>query len=143
MRLFNRADPDGYPETASAWISAGTLAERLRFVQALLLPPGSSGRTDAGESQCNPALLPKEHLPTAQWQDPVTIADFFLATIFPGEGLMNLASYRNAAVRYLNTDDDGVTASPLDSLSPTGTPYDLRIRGMVAALLIAPRFQEQ
>ena len=36
MALFNRDDPDGYPEYGAAWISAGTLAERLRYIQSML-----------------------------------------------------------------------------------------------------------
>src|SRR5438874_2813055 len=38
MFLFDRAEPNGYPEAGSAWISAGTLADRLRLIQALLDP---------------------------------------------------------------------------------------------------------
>ena len=45
---WERVTPDGYPEDGSGWISAGTLAERLRFVQAALIPVGQTGHTDAG-----------------------------------------------------------------------------------------------
>jgi uncharacterized protein (DUF1800 family) len=34
MLLFDRAEPNGYPEAGAPWISAGTLAERLRYIQA-------------------------------------------------------------------------------------------------------------
>src|SRR5207248_11619784 len=44
MLLFDRAEPNGYPEAGPAWISAGTLAERVRFIQAYLLASGQSGR---------------------------------------------------------------------------------------------------
>jgi len=48
MLLFDRAEPNGYPEAGSPWISAGTLAERLRYTQALLIANGQSGHADAG-----------------------------------------------------------------------------------------------
>jgi uncharacterized protein (DUF1800 family) len=58
MSLFNRADPDGYPENAPPWISAGTLAERIRFVQAMLTAPDRRGahrcRQYDGESRRAP-----------------------------------------------------------------------------------------
>lgn len=143
MSLFNRADPDGYPEDGPPWISAGTLAERLRFVQALLIAPGSSGRGDAGNNTTDPVALLKRKLPSSSWDNAGAVADFFLTVLFFGEGRANLDLYRNSAVNFLNTADDGVTSSPFNGLGNTTTAYNTRVRGMVAMLMTLQRFQEQ
>jgi uncharacterized protein (DUF1800 family) len=142
MSLFNRADPDGYPESGPPWISAGTLAERLRFVQALLIAPGGSGRGDAGNSTADPVALLRRKLPSASWYNAGEIADFFLANLYFGEGKANLDLYRASAINFLNTADNGTT---IDLLRPsmTAAVYDTRIRGMVAMLMTLQRFQEQ
>ena len=145
MGLFNRGDPDGYPETAPGWISAGTLADRLRFVQALCIAANQSGHTDAGNCTVNPVALLRLKLPSSAWTDAAALADYFLGLLFPAEGRANLELYRTAAIDYLNTSDNGQTASPFSSLSTTGnpSPYDIRVRGLAAMLLSSPRFQEQ
>jgi len=140
MSLFNRAEPDGYPESGPSWISAGTVSERLRYVQALLLA-GTGG--DAGNNVCDPVALLKKKLPAASWNNPLAVADYFVGILFPAEGRANLDLYRNAAVSFLNTADDGVTSSPFGSLGNTTTPYDTRVRGMVSLLMTTQRFQEQ
>src|SRR5207249_2401441 len=85
MDLFNRAEPDGYPESAPGWISAGTLAERLRFVQALLIAPGLTGHTDAGTlTKTDPVgLLQTKNVPIT---DSAAVADYLLGILFPAEG---------------------------------------------------------
>lgn len=139
MDLFNRAEPDGYPESAPGWISAGTLAERLRFVQALLIAPGQTGHADAGNSKTDPVgLLRAKNVPIT---DSAAVADYFLGLLFPSEGAANLAEYRTHMVKFLDTADNGTTASPLASLS--ATTADTRIRGAVAFLMTTARFQEQ
>lgn len=143
MKLFDRAEPDGYPESAPPWISAGTLAERLRFVQALLIAKGGAGRTDAGNSAVDPVALLQLKLPASGWGKADAVADYILGILFPAEGRANLGLYRESALQFLNTGDDGVTPSPFSSLSPTSTSYDNRVRGMVAMLLTMQRFQEQ
>jgi hypothetical protein len=143
MRLFDRAEPDGYPESAPPWISAGTLAERLRFVQALSIARGGSGRGDAGNNFIDPVGLLKAKLPAASWGNAGAVADYFLSLIYPAEGKANLALYRESAVNFLNTADNGISASPFASLSQTSANYDTRVRGMVAMLLTFQRFQEQ
>jgi len=67
----------------------------------------------------------------------------FLRHLYPAEGLGNLNQYRELGKRFLNTEDDGVTASPFSGLSDTSTTYDERVRGMVALLMSFQRFQEQ
>jgi len=152
MLLFDRAEPNGYPEAGPPWISAGTLAERLRFVQSFCLapsqrsaPPGISVATDAGNSSCNPVGLVQLKLPSASWNDAGAVADYFLGSLYPGEGKANLEVYRQAAINSLNTADTG-TPSPFSALtvsSIAGSAYDTRLRGMVSMLMTSPRFQEQ
>ena len=149
MNLFNRAEPDGYPEYGAAWISAGTLAERVRFVQMLLTPTGArtnlngTANVDAGNNLANPVALLKKKLPASAWNNPITVADYFLGIIYPGEGRANLLDYRNAAVNYLNTSNSGLQTDGFNALNNTSSAYDFRVRGMVAYLMTLQRFQEQ
>jgi uncharacterized protein (DUF1800 family) len=140
MTLFNRAEPDGYPESGPPWISAGTLAERLRYVQSLLL---AATGDDAGNNTADPVALLKKKLPAASWNNATAVADYFVSILFPAEGKANLDLYRNAAVTFLNTDDAGTTSSPFSGLGNTGATYDTRVRGMVSMLMTTQRFQEQ
>lgn len=144
MRLFDRDDPDGYPESGAPWISAGTLAERLRYVQAIVIPVGQSGRTDITSSEfANPVKLLKTKLPSTSWNDAGAVVDYFLGILYPGEGKANLADYRAHAVQFLNTSESGTASSPFANLLNTSTTYDTRVRAMVAMLMTLPRFQEQ
>ena len=143
MDLFNRDAPDGYPEAGSSWISAGTLTERIRFVQSFCIASTGSNRTDAGNNFSDPVALLKLKLPAANWNVAGEVADCFLRILYPGEGIGNLSLYRSAAIHFLDTADDGVTASLFASLGNTSTTYDTRVRGMVAMLMTFQRFQEQ
>ncbi len=144
MGLFNRADPDGYPEAGPPWISAGTLAERLRYVQSYLTAASTSGRpTDAGANICDPVALLKQKVLSANWRNAPAVTDYFLGILFPAEGSANLDLFRDAAIRFLNTADDGTTASSFASLNDTSATYDTRVRGMVSMLMTTQRFQEQ
>jgi len=149
MSLFNRADPDGYPEAGPPWISAGTLAERLRFVQTLLTVPAArtnlngTANGDAGNNTVDPVALLKRKLPPPSWNNAGDVADFFLALLFFGEGKANLDLYRVSAVGFLNTADNGTSPSLFSGLSNTGPDYDTRVRGMVSLLMTLQRFQEQ
>lgn len=142
MLLFDRMEPNGYPEDGPAWISAGTLAERLRFVQAAFLPAGSTGKSDGGTAtRIDPVALLRLKAPNSLG-DAGAVADYFLGLLFPAEGKANLTAFRAIAVNFLNTDDAGA-ASPLANLNPGSAAYDLRIRGAVAMLMTTQRFQEQ
>ena len=82
----------------------------------------------------------------ADQQDAAKVADAFLGLLFPGEGAANLNLYRTAAINFLNTSDDGLSASLFSALTPSATAanaYDTRVRGMVAMLMTMQRFQEQ
>src|SRR5204862_3555262 len=145
MKLFDRAEPNGYPEDAAPWISAGTLAERLRWVQAFCIASGGNGHADAGNSIADPVALLKKKLPSTQWNDAAAVADYFLGILLPAEGKANLDLYRRAAINFLNTADNGTTSSLFSSLTGTSnaTIYDTRVRGMVAAIMTSQRFHEQ
>jgi uncharacterized protein (DUF1800 family) len=155
MALFDRAEPDGYPESAGGWISAGTLAERVRWTQSLLIASGQTGHTgsqggtgnDAASSTTDPVTLLRSRLPLpADQLDAAKVADLFLGLLFPGEGAANLNLHRTAAINFLNTSDNGQSTSLFSSLTVSntaGTSYDTRVRGLVAMLMTLQRFQEQ
>jgi len=149
MFLFDRDAPDGYPETAPAWLNGGSIAERIRFVQSFCIPYKQPGHTDpTNDAQgciCDIVGLLQAKTPPATWTNAGAVADYFLHILYPGEGAGNLGLYRAQAVNFLNTDDDS-NPSPFSSL-PVSTayagPYDFRIRGMVGMLMTMQRFQEQ
>ncbi|HMO66029.1 MAG TPA: DUF1800 family protein, partial [Verrucomicrobiota bacterium] len=147
MDLFNRADPDGFPEDGAPWISAGTLAERLRWVQALAMPPNYTipGQEEVAGNQIDPVALLRVKLPPADRKDSAAVAAYLVGLLFPTEGRANLAAYREVTRQFLDTADNGVTPSPFASLSENGRPsaHEVRLRGAVAMLLTLPRFQEQ
>ena len=149
MSLFDRDAPNGYPEAGPPWISAGTLAERLRFVQSLCIPNGAPGHTantnDAGNCSCDIIGLIRAKLPSSSWNQAPAVAAYVLGLLYPGEGAGNLQLYQTSAVNFLNTADNG-TASPFASLPVLGTPgtlADYRVRGMVGMLMTLQRFHEQ
>lgn len=145
MLLFDRDFPDGYPEVAAPWISGGTLAERIRFVQTFLMAPTDSGKADGitggNLNLADPVALLKKKLPPGSWNNADAVADYFLSILYPGEGEANLSLYRTQAINFLNTSDDGATSSPFVNLS--GTNYDTRVRATASMLMSMQRFQEQ
>lgn len=144
MKLFDRAEPNGYPEDGAPWISAGTLGERLRWVQSFCIAPSAGGRGDAGANTvCDPVALLKKKMPSTDWNNAGAVADYFLSILLPGEGKANLLLYRQAAINFLNTDNNGTTPSQFSSLVNTAAAYDTRVRGMVAAIMTSQRFHEQ
>ncbi|MEP6664686.1 MAG: DUF1800 family protein, partial [Verrucomicrobiota bacterium] len=157
MSLFDRAAPDGYAEDANYWISAGTLAERIRFVQSFSIAVGQAGHTgtmvtstnDAGNNTyCLPYNLMVAKLSLASRTNAAAVVDYMLGIIFPGEGAGNLDQYRTAAINFLNdgSADAPASATQFASLTPGGgatSAYDIRVRGMIGYLLSLQRFQEQ
>ncbi len=145
MRLFDRAEPDGYPEDGAGWISAGSLAERLRFIQSAL---SAAGDSDAGAGTVtDPAGLLKLKAPESV-SDAGAVADFFLGILFPAEGAANLAPFRKLAIDFLNSAESlnvsgQMVNSPFRNLQPSSTAYDTRIRALVSWLMTSQRFQEQ
>ena len=154
MSLFDRDAPNGYPEDAPFWISAGTLSERIRFIQSFLMITNqpsynSTLKGEAGlNTVCSPASLIFAKLPSANRTNAAAVVDYMLNTIYPGEGMGNLDQYRTAAINFLNdgSADSTPSVTPFASLTFGNTPtsaYDIRVRGMVAYLLSLQRFHEQ
>jgi hypothetical protein len=153
MLLFDRTDPNGYPEDAPGWISAGTLAERIRWIQTYCMASNDSSKIDSitggNLSVSDPVGLLKYKLPQqsppGSYTNSANVADYLLSVLYPAEGTANLALYRSQAISFLDTADDGFTSSPLNLLSQTGNPSPLetRIRGAVAMLMGFQRFEEQ
>jgi uncharacterized protein (DUF1800 family) len=151
MDLFNREEPDGYPESGGGWSSAGALAERVRFISSLLKGAGQTGKNDANillnNNVTDPVRLLQLRLPDISDQrDAGKVADLFLGFLFPGEGRAGLDEYQRVAVNFLNMDDAGSGSSLFAGLTPNnvaGQPYDTRVRGMVAMLMSLQRFHEQ
>jgi uncharacterized protein (DUF1800 family) len=147
MGLFNRAEPDGFSEFGRIWLNTANLAERMRFVQHLLMPPTSSTKDDdygtAGlANTSDPVRLLRLKLPSGDHNNAGTVVDLFLGLLYPGEGAGNLGRDRQAAIDFLNSNDTGVPGtSPFNGLS--GAAYDTRVRSMVGFLMSLPRFQEQ
>jgi hypothetical protein len=154
MGLFDRDTPDGYPEGGTGWISAGTLAERIRFVQTFMMSTNTTlyaadatakveGIPGGNNNISDPIKIIQRRLNDAGQDDPVAIANLFLDLLFLGEGKQNLDLYRSAAVRFLNTTDAGITLT-YSSRPATGVDSrEERVRGMVAMLMALPRFNEQ
>src|SRR6185503_3764848 len=108
MSLFNREEPDGYPESGGGWASAGALAERVRFISSLMKAVGQTGKNDANNLLNNnvtdPVRLLQLRLPVpADQKDASKVAELFLALIFPGEGRASLDEYKRIAMNFLNT----------------------------------------
>jgi hypothetical protein len=155
MLLFDRDAPNGYPEAGPPWISAGTLAERVRWVQSFCIASGSSGHTgsqsgtgnDAQNSICNPVGLFQAKVPAGNWNNAGTVADYFLGVLYPGEGAGNLAFARLAAIDFLNHGAADTSSTHRNnafaSVPNTHASYTERVRGMVAMLMAMHRFQEQ
>ena len=149
MLLFDRGAPDGYPETAGAWVSAGGLSARIRFVQSMCLSNGHPDKLIAGMgTTVNPVRLLMAKLPEASLNDASAIAAYLLQIIYPGEGTANLALYRELVVSRLNdgTLDTPPGSAPFNELTASaqvGSAYDTRVRAAVALLLSLQPFSEQ
>ena len=151
MRLFDRAEPDGYAEDAGGWISAGTLSERLRYVQSLALAGAGlatgtgvrSSPDSLGLSRMDPSALLALRLTNGANRSAEAVTDYLLRLLFPSEGSANFSQYRSLGIQFLNTTDNGTTPSEFAGLVPGTKDYDTRVRGLAALLLSSPRFQEQ
>ncbi len=151
MRLFDRAEPDGYAEDAGGWISAGTLSERLRYVQSLALAgaglaTGTGVRSNPdslGSSRIDPSAVVALRLANGANRSAEAVTDCLLGLLFPSEGRANLGEYRALGIRFLNTADNGTSPSDFSTLVPGSKDYDGRVRGLAALLMSSPRFQEQ
>lgn len=149
MPLFDRAEPDGWPEAGREWISTAALIERMRFAQNFLVAARDPlKQRDFGitgtDNVCDPVALLGQRLSPEQLRDAAAVVDCFLGLFFPGEGRANWWPDRELALAFLNSADSGAPgSSPFATLAPGSAAYEGRIRGLVAFLLGLPRFQEQ
>jgi uncharacterized protein (DUF1800 family) len=143
MILFDREQPDGFPEAAGPILSVSEILERQRFVAALLTPFTDMRPQDAGASYADPVAVLKKFLPPVQWNDAGVIASFFLSYFYPAGGKASLEMQHTLAVRHLNTSDDGTQPSPFADLPVNSAAYDTRVRATVALLLSLVNFNEQ
>jgi hypothetical protein len=140
MGLFNRPEPDGFSEFGRNWLSTANLDERWRFAQHLLMASNYGLKNtdyNTRNNTSNPSALIRAKLPSGSWNDPAAITDFFLSMLYPGEGTANLGQDRQAAIDFLNTNEQGAPSAF------NFTAHDGRVRGMVSLLMCFPRFQEQ
>jgi uncharacterized protein (DUF1800 family) len=152
-RLFDRAEPDGYPETGSIYVGASGISERVRWIHSIL-PRRSTTSTPLGATTSNginggnhtfidPVSFMQQHLGTGLHKDADAVVRFFISRIYPGESPANMDEYRRIAIDALNTADNG-TASLFSGLGAiTSSTYQDRVRRMVAILMSMPRFNEQ
>ena len=151
MSLFNREEPNGYPETAGGWVDAGSLVERVRFTSSLLKATSDARKNDSNQFLVANVTLPVQLMQlrmasATDMRDAGKVADFFLGLLFLGEGRASLEHYRQVAINFLDYADNGTTPSSFSGLTPSaagGSPYDTRVRGMVAMLMSLQRFEEQ
>jgi hypothetical protein len=142
--IFNREEPDGYPETGTVYVGAGALTERNRWISTILDNNQSDGINGGARTQARPSHLMAKYVPVAKQNDPDTVARFFLACLFPGEGEANLDYYRRRSIDILNTSLAGAyNATSFANQTIGGTEHNYRIQRMVAFLMTMPRFHEQ
>jgi uncharacterized protein (DUF1800 family) len=149
MELFARSQPNGWPEDGSEWVDTGTIAERLRFTQNLLMPASNPEKqSDFGSSSvdnvCDPLALLSERLTVAEQREAPAVVDFFLELLFPAVGTGNLSLEREECFRLLNSDESGTPDSSMFSTLALGSAaYEERVRSLVSLLLCSPKFNEQ
>jgi uncharacterized protein (DUF1800 family) len=143
MTLFDREQPDGFPEGGRELVSVSDLVERIRWVEAYLTADGEIRNAEAGNTGADPVALLKLKLPTTAWTDAPQLADFFLGILYPGAGRANLDLLRQQAIEFLNTSDDGRSSSPFNLLTPASADYSVRVRALVAHLMSIYSFNEQ
>jgi len=119
---FNEV-PTGYSELGGDWIGTNNYLERQNYGLALAL-------IDDGFFGSNPVDLLNHNGVSTAPGNAAPIVDFFIDALFAGA--LSPAE-RQAAIDYLETDDNGIPAAYDDT----------RIRQTVAFLLGYPHFQEQ
>ena len=149
MDLFNDFTPDGYPENGNEWIDTGTVAERYRFLQNLMMRDDDALKeidygSGGAQNVSNPVALLQARMSAGALLDPAAVTDEFLKILFPGEGRANLDLLRREGIQLLDSNDSGVPgSSPFSGLSAGSADYDLRIRSLLGLLLCHPYFMEQ
>ena len=125
MDLFQRDEPDGYPETGLDWIGTTTLLERINFARRFTSNVDNDYRWTF-----------ENFIDQTQGLGSVEVLEVFDEVLFQGS---LTEAEKCVVVDYLETDLDGFPW-PLD---PDATNYETRIRDMVGFMLSLPRWQFQ
>jgi hypothetical protein len=142
--IFDREEPDGYPETGTTYVGAGALTERARWVSTILDDNQSDGISGGARTRIRPTHLLQQFVPVGKQTNADTVARFFLSCLLPGEGEANLDYYRRRGIDILDTSLAGTyTAGSFSSQAVNSTEYNYRVQRLVAFLLTMPRFHEQ
>jgi hypothetical protein len=127
MTVFEREDPDGFPEDGAGWMDTQGLLERVKFGQALTRGLARSG------ADWNPAAFFESHGLTS----PEKLIDHF--NIFFYQGHLHEA-HRAVLLDYANTDE---ACEPSPWEEQNNATKRNRLRDLTALLLASPDFQFQ
>lgn len=142
--IFDREEPDGYPETGTVYVGASSLTERNRWISTILDNNQTDGIAGGNRTRARPTHLLQKFVPVAKQTDGDTVARFFLSCLFPGEGEANLDYYRRRGIDILDTSLAGThTPDSFGSQALNSDEYNYRVQRLVAYLLTMPRFHEQ
>ena len=125
MDLFQRDEPDGYPETGLDWIGTTTLLERINFARRFTSNVDNDYRWTF-----------ENFIDQTQGLGSVEVLEVFDEVLFQGS---LTEAEKCVVIDYLETDLDGFPW-PLD---PDAANYETRIRDTVGFMLSMPRWQFQ
>ncbi|MEM7385261.1 MAG: DUF1800 family protein, partial [Verrucomicrobiota bacterium] len=127
MTLFEREDPDGYPESGVEWMDTLSLLERIKYCQAV-----AANERYGGIEWDLEGLMTDRNLGTID-----EVLDYFDSLIFHG----HLTHQRRGGILNFANRDDAQFPSPADDL--TGGAREERFRKAIGLMLSAPEFQFQ
>lgn len=125
MHLFDRDEPDGWPEAGSDWVDSGTMLERINFVRRL------AANEDSDYTWATVSFLNSNGASTAS-----EIVDLFDDLMF--QGSLSLAN-KTLLLEFVETNDSGQP----QALDPLATNYAQRVRSLVGLLLSMPQWHFQ
>ena len=124
MEMFERDDPDGFPEVGNDWIGTTTLLQRINFARRFASNADNDFPWNLADIIGDTPLGAQE------------VLDIFDEVLFQSS---LTEAERCLALEYLESGLDG-NFLPLD---PTAADYSARVRDMVGFLFSLPRFQFQ
>jgi uncharacterized protein (DUF1800 family) len=138
QQVFGRVTPDGYPDRAEQWLSAGAMLARFNFANALATNGIKGTRID-----------PARWLGNADLNDPRAIADRLTSLLLAGDvspqtrdALDKIARKDSAKTGELSSELKGVNYSGASVTQKTSTlpPYVAQLMTMVIG---SPEFQRR
>lgn len=124
MEMFERDDPDGFPEVGTDWIGTTTLLQRINFARRFASNVDNDFQWNLADIIGDTPLGAQE------------VIDIFDEVLFQSS---LTEAERCLAMDYLESGLDG-SFLPLD---PAAADYSARVRDMVGYLFSLPRFQFQ